>query len=318
MFEAFLTQHDTATWARTREALLPSMHEVDRDATRIWFHFFPLALAQAFARTDNPDRLSQELFLEGNYRLAEQCDTSHWFLYGHRYWPQVKAAIIAQAESQSPSPRLDLPAIIRDIAGKAASAAGLKDDTLVIGIAAVGLMSLQQVGLTAFRRSAGVNTTVSGGLTKAPAQIVAARKRDDGQGLLGFLRGIKTEYSVTFDERRADGRFTLINKQHMTTAAATDKRDYSGGPRLCQEGPIPIRCRSASCGSCWVGILGGAGKLSDVEPLEARRMREFGYINSTDSKPVIRLACMAKASGNVTLVIPPWNGIVGKAGLGGA
>jgi hypothetical protein len=65
-----------------------------------------------------------------------------------------------------------------------------------------------------------------------------------------------------------------------------------------------------------VGVLGGAGKLSDVESLEATRMKEFGYINSNEAKPVIRLACMAKASGNVTIVIPPWNGIVGKAGLG--
>ena len=65
-------------------------------------------------------------------------------------------------------------------------------------------------------------------------------------------------------------------------------------------------------------FLGGAGKLSDVEPLEARRIKEFGYVNSTEKKPLIRLACMAKASGNATIVIPPWNGILGKAGLGGA
>src|SRR6266511_440255 len=30
------------------------------------------------------------------------------------------------------------------------------------------------------------------------------------------------------------------------------------------EGPIPVECRSASCGTCWVGVLGGAEKLSDV------------------------------------------------------
>jgi hypothetical protein len=65
-------------------------------------------------------------------------------------------------------------------------------------------------------------------------------------------------------------------------------------------------------------VLGGADKLSDVDEMEARRMKEFGYINSTDSRPVIRLACMALASGNVSIVIPPWNGFVGKAGLGGS
>jgi ferredoxin len=79
-----------------------------------------------------------------------------------------------------------------------------------------------------------------------------------------------------------------------------------------------VRCRSAACGTCWIGILGGARKLSDVERLEASRIKEFGYINSTEPTPVIRLACQSIASGNVTIVIPPWNGMLGKAGLGGA
>jgi hypothetical protein len=63
-------------------------------------------------------------------------------------------------------------------------------------------------------------------------------------------------------------------------------------------------------------MLGGAGKLADVEPLESRRMQEFGYIQTSEPRPIIRLACMARPSGNVTFVIPPWNGIIGKAGLG--
>lgn len=41
-------------------------------------------------------------------------------------------------------------------------------------------------------------------------------------------------------------------------------------------------------------------------------MKEFGYILTDEPKPVIRLACQALASGNVTLVIPPWNGFIGK------
>jgi hypothetical protein len=59
-------------------------------------------------------------------------------------------------------------------------------------------------------------------------------------------------------------------------------------------------------------VLGGAEKLSDVDPLERRRIREFGYIDTNETKPLIRLACMAQASGNVTIVIPPWNGVFGK------
>jgi ferredoxin len=317
MFEAFLKQHDGRAWARIRESLVPLTHEVDREATRIWFHFFPLALAEAFARTDNPEQLSNDLYLEGNCRLADQADTSHWFLYGHRYWEHVKKAIIDRAESNAPPSTLDLAAIVSGVARDAASSAGERDESLLTGIAAVGLMTLQQIGIQAFRRDSARTRSSHGWTMGSPGQVVSARRKDDSQGVLGFLRGVRSEYSVRFDERRKDGTFKIINKQHLTTAAAYDTRDYSGGTRRCQEGPIPIRCRSASCGSCWVGILGGAEKLSAVEPLEARRMKEFGYFDSTQSHPTIRLACMAKASGNVTIVIPPWNGIVGKAGLAG-
>ena len=38
----------------------------------------------------------------------------------------------------------------------------------------------------------------------------------------------------------------------------------------------------------------------------------FGYNQTDDPKPLIRLACQAKASGNVTIVIPPWNAVFGK------
>ena len=31
MSESFLKQHDTAAWARTREAILPCIHEVARN-----------------------------------------------------------------------------------------------------------------------------------------------------------------------------------------------------------------------------------------------------------------------------------------------
>ena len=151
---------------------------------------------------------------------------------------------------------------------------------------------------------------------KSPARILAARKKDDSQGVMGIFRGLKARYTVTFDERREAGRFPLIFQQHLTTASANDTRDYESGPRRCHEGPIPVQCRTASCGTCWVGVLGGAEKLSDVDEMEARRMKEFGYINTAEAKPVIRLACMALGSGNVSIVIPTWNGFVGKAGLG--
>ena len=78
------------------------------------------------------------------------------------------------------------------------------------------------------------------------------------------------------------------------------------------EGVIPVECRSASCGTCWVGILGGQEKLSEVSPRERRQMKVFGYNQPEDDKPFIRLACQAKAFGNATIAIPTWNGVFGK------
>ena len=116
MFQSFLKQHDAAGWQRAIHALLPCIHEVDRSATQIWFHFFPLELAEAIAETDDLAQLVLTLRLEGNFRLADQIDSSHWFLYGHRYWPQVKAAIIERAESNAAPSSLELATVIREIA----------------------------------------------------------------------------------------------------------------------------------------------------------------------------------------------------------
>lgn len=60
-------------------------------------------------------------------------------------------------------------------------------------------------------------------------------------------------------------------------------------------------------------MLAGAEKLSPiVDRDEGRPMRVFGYVNGTETTPIIRLACQARASGAVTIVIPPWNGVCGK------
>jgi ferredoxin len=339
VFQSFLKQHNAASWQRTVETLLPDIHEVDRAATQIWFHFFPLELAEAIAETEDLAQLVLTLRLEGNFRLAEQVDSSHWFLYGHRYWPQVKAAIIARAESSAAPSSLELRALVKEI-GKdvlrrvlESKARPTPDESLVLGIAAVGLMTVQQVGLAAFRAGSGAVQPPQGVLAKSPDQIVAARKKNDSQGIAGLFRGIRAQYTATFDERRNDARFTVINQQQLTTASANDTRDYSGrGPaeaghylgttaghypgttagRGTTEGPIPAQCRTASCGTCWVGILGGIEHLSEVDAHEKKRMKEFGYINTPEPKPLIRLACQAIASGNVTIVIPPWNGFIGK------
>ncbi len=302
-----LASTGAAEWSAALDELHAAIHPVDRDATRIWFHFFPLALADAWTAAADHADLVRRLRLQGAFNLASARDTSHWFLYGHRYWPAVRQAVLEWASTASPAAALS--EAVRRVADAVARATGA-DTSLTLGISFIGLMTLRQIGHDAF--AAGAVTANTAAVGDHPDQIVAARERDDSQGLLGFLRGPRTRFSVRFDERRADAAFTLINQQDLTMAAATDRRDYLKSPRPSREGPIPTDCRSASCGTCWVGILGGREKLADMDDLERRRLREFGYSNATEAKPIIRLACMARASGNVTIVIPSWNGVIGS------
>jgi hypothetical protein len=49
-----------------------------------------------------------------------------------------------------------------------------------------------------------------------------------------------------------------------------------------------------------------------VAAREGKKIKEFGYIDTPEPKPLIRLACQAQAYGAVSIVIPPWNGVFGK------
>jgi len=53
-FDSFLHAQSEQVWADALRQLLPRVHEVDRNATQIWFHFFPLSLARALERADRP------------------------------------------------------------------------------------------------------------------------------------------------------------------------------------------------------------------------------------------------------------------------
>ena len=311
MFEAFLRQFTPSDWAAACDEILPAIHEVDRAATRIWFHFFPLALADAFEANRDALAVTRTLRIDGKPRLADgQIDSSQWFLYGHRYWSEVKAALVKRAEAEFALDSLDLATLVRDLGDEAAGAAAV-EARFVIGVTFAGLMTLRQVGLEAFRGSRDSIAGLPPQSRLSPDAIVARRGEDAGQGLFGLLRSTR-RYRVVFDERVDAAAFPILDNQHLTTAAALDTRDYTGGPRKFHEGPIPSQCRSATCGTCWVGILGGQQKLSDIETHESIKLREFGYINVREARPIIRLACQARVSGNVTLVIPPWNGMIGR------
>ena len=311
-FEDFLKQQDEESWSAALTTLLRSIHEVDRAATQIWFSFYPLSLFRALERAEDPEKLAQQLLMQGNYHLKDQIDSSHTFLYGHRYWPQVKAAVQKHAREFSANQPSSLSEQILSVAKQAAAAAKV-DQSLLIGITAVAFMTIRQAGLPAFEKAPGNMLIDKKHARKSPADVLRERAVDDSQGLFGFLKTVDKKWTVTYDENDDRAKYRLNHVQDLAWGAADDRsRNWRELDPRRIEGPIPVECRSASCGTCWVGVLGGAEKLSDVNAREGKKIKEFGYIDTSEAKPLIRLACQAQALGAVSIVIPPWNGVFGK------
>jgi ferredoxin len=310
-FLSFLYQLNDAAWKEVVDELQWAIHPVDKRATRIWFAFFPVKLSQALAFSPDPAEAAKRLILKGKYSLADQVDSSAEFMYGHRYWPDVKRAVAEYAASANST--ASLADQIRDVALKVAEKVKAPE-SLLVGIVAVALGSLQQVGLDLFRQPAAPGK-YGKDWNKSAEKVVEERAKDDNQGLMGIFRSVNKTFTVNFREQTPGCSFKVLNQQDVTMAgrgyegdhAAQDSRAMQG------EGPIPVECRSASCGTCWVGVLSDTGKITPPNQREIDRWRYFGYEGFTgDKDSPIRLACQLRASGNVTLVIPPWNGLIGK------
>ena len=309
--EIFLNNLSESDWLTAVGTLVHEIHPVDRNATQVWFRFYPLEFKRFVEKTGDEADLRRSLGLLGDYNLGNQIDTSHRFMFGHRFWKVVKAAIEAEAEvfsGQNPSLAVEIRQVAANIGEK------LKVDlSLVLGISAVGFMTLNQVGLEKFKAAEGETEKPTGQMSKSPDAIVAEREKDDSQGLFGFLRTVDKRYSVNWLDKKGTGRFQIFNDEEIASASARDQSEnWRARDERCWEGVVPVECRSASCGTCWIGILAGEEKLSEVGRRERHRMKVFGYEQSEGDKPVLRLACQAKAYGNATIVIPPWNGVFGK------
>src|SRR6185436_6941708 len=149
-----LAQHDEEAWAASLTTLLRSVHEVDKNATQIWFSFFPLSLFCAFEASADPELLAAQLLVRGVYPLREQIDSSHKFLYGHRYWPEVKKAVEALALNFAAGDTGGLPDYILTVAGNVAQTLKV-DQSLTTGITAVAFMTVRQSGMAAFKDAKG-------------------------------------------------------------------------------------------------------------------------------------------------------------------
>ena len=250
------------------------------------------------------------------------------FLAGHpiqstaAYWYALTFTVggaLLFAVSRSRRPRIPQEAVIGIVYG-AMVALTQRDFKFVIGYSSVshmgfvllGLMTLNQVGLDAFRNAKG-DVSVVRSLSGSPDAIVAERAKDDPQGLFSFLKTVDRKFTVKWADAKSEGSFRILNDADIASASALDQsQKWKEKDERCWEGVVPVECRSAACGTCWVGVLGGQEKLSEVQRLERKQMKVFGYNQPEDQKPFMRLACQAKAHGNVTIVIPPWNGVFGK------
>ena len=308
--ETYLSKFAESDWLAAVDELLPCIHEVDREAVQIWFRFYPLDLVRYIETAEDPDAVLTGLALKGNIDLKDQIDTSHHFLYGHRFWPKVNRKIEKEADAfkDEGQPLVD---VVKSVAMRVSSNLNVERH-LVNAIAAVGLATLNQVGLEAFKSATGeIDPKVK--TARSPEAAIAERQKDDSQGLLGFLKTVDKKFSVKFSGVNSAGKFPVIAAEEIASASQKDRSHaWQEQDARCWEGPVPVECTSASCGTCWVGVIGGREKLSDVLPRERRAMEVFGYNQPDDAKPFIRLACQAEASGNVTIVIPPWNAVFGK------
>jgi ferredoxin len=310
-FEKQLDQFSENQWLETLDGLKSDMHEVDQNATQIWFHFYPLSLFRYLQRAEDLEATLHGFAMQGDYELKTQIDTSHKFLWGHKLWASVKEAIIKRVDSFDED-KMDLANEIKTIA-KTASETAKQDTSLLLGISAVGLMTLVQTGLEAFRATDGKTAQTSGLLAKSPDKVLEERAKEKSQGILGFLKTVNKDFQVTWDETDRKAKFDVIYDEEIASGAARDQsQNWLEKDERCGEGVIPVECRSAACGTCWVGVIGGAEKLGDVQRLERKQMKVFGYKQADEAKPIMRLACQAQAEGSVSIVIPPWNGVFGK------
>ena len=309
--ESYLEKFTEADWFEAIDTLLPCIHEVDRNAVQIWFRFYPLSLKRFIDAAEDRDATLHGIAMQGDFELKDQIDTSHGFLYGHRYWKVVKAAIEAEAAvftDQTHSLNEEIKQIGMLVAEK------LKiERPLINAIVAVGLMTLNQVGLDAFKAAKGETEKPTRLMSKSPDAIVKERATDDSQGIFGFLKTVNKKFSVAYIAASYEGKFPVTSDQEVASASALDhSKNWQELDSRCWEGPVPVECTAASCGTCWVGVIGGQDKLDEVKRRERRQMKVFGYNQPDDAKPFMRLACQARAAGNVTLVIPPWNAVFGK------
>lgn len=290
-------------WLAIVDAVAAQTHQVDRDGLRIWFAMWPELIQELVAPGPEQEKRLKFFQMSGQFELTTQADTSHQYLYGHRYWAKIKQAL-ARVTATERWARIE--AVARESGAP---------QQFALAMAAIAVMTLEQCGEGWL---ASGYTPADDGLN--PDDWLRRRATPLKPSWIERLSGRVTQQRVIFDEESAEGWFPVLPQQEITTAAELDKRPYHLEDQRCYEGmgPIPVDCRAGSCGTCWVGILGGNDQLDPVEEFERKRMEYFGYwdsgfVDGNDERPLLRLGCQARVNGSVSIVIPPWNGVFGRS-----
>ena len=64
--ETYLSKFTGAEWLAAVEAMLPCIHEVDKNAVQIWFRFFPVDLHKFVAAADDVVSAIISVIVEGD------------------------------------------------------------------------------------------------------------------------------------------------------------------------------------------------------------------------------------------------------------
>ncbi len=192
-----LCRYDSRGVAAGRRDAAAEIHPIDRDATRIWFAFFPLDLHLALESADDASRRGARARPDGPWRLADQISASHRFLFAHRYWPQVKSAVQTAFTGSGPE---DLAALVSAVAEAAARTARSRSG-VPAGHERRGAHDAAAGWRRRVRGRAGHRPSVRtrcGSCRRIRSE--AAAPGTTGRACLDLPGGINKRWTVTFDE----------------------------------------------------------------------------------------------------------------------
>jgi hypothetical protein len=176
-------------------------------------------------------------------------------LYGARYWPRVKAAVLSTTS-------LDPHFVDRVIAAADAATRTVRVDAdLLIGITAAALEMYDRLGREAFASGSRDIDLPSAVVLETPTMVLRRRAHNNPEGILSALPGVRRRWSVT-REPDPDDSYVV------------------------REGELLAPCRGGNHERCDVGIVAGADRLSPPEgggpfPLIRRacETRVFGRVS---------------------------------------